>query len=158
MSEFRHIYISLYLRLVEEVIMAIQATTAAKTLANEQCEISSHQLISLLMDGGLERISQAKVSISQGRQEDVELLLQKIVGIINGLRSSLNFEEGGEIAANLDSLYDYMLGRIGDSSSEDKLNAVSEVGKLLTEVKVGWDQMDTDISIDLNRNAVSAGK
>ncbi|WP_086932507.1 flagellar export chaperone FliS [Agarilytica rhodophyticola] len=127
--------------------MAIQATTAAKALENSQDEISSHQLISLLMDGGLERISQAKTSISHGNQEDADVLLQKIVGIINGLRSSLNFEDGGEIATNLDSLYDYMLDRIDSAPLDDKLKAVSEVGELLTEVKVGWDQMDTDSAL-----------
>lgn len=126
--------------------MAIQVTTAAQALQSQQGEISSHKLISLLMAGGLERVHQAKQSIADGNQEDAAVLMQKIVGIINGLRSSLNFEQGGEIAVNLDNLYDYMISRMGDSDdTSEKLAAVSEVGELLNEVKDGWDEMDVNV-------------
>ncbi len=127
--------------------MAIQATSAAEVLQSNQDSISSHELISLLMAGGLERISQAKSSISEGDKEEAEILMEKIRGIINGLRNSLNFDQGGEIASNLDKLYDYMLERIGDRDTEDRLSAVDEVGKLLSEVKVGWDEMEVKAAL-----------
>lgn len=122
--------------------MAIQATRAAKALKNNQGAISSHELISLLMAGGLERIQQAKQSLSKGEDDDAEILLRKTVDIIKGLQNSLNFESGGDIAANLDSLYHYMIGRITENEAADPVAAVEEVGKLLSEVKVGWDKMD----------------
>ncbi len=124
--------------------MTIQATTAAQAMQNQQGEISSHQLISLLMAGGLERIHQAKESLADGNKEDATVLVQKVVGIINGLRNSLNFEQGGEIAVNLDKLYDYMISRI-DDNADDKLEVMSEVGELLDEVKGGWDGMDVKV-------------
>ncbi|MFL0803033.1 MAG: flagellar protein FliS [Agarilytica sp.] len=125
--------------------MAIQPTSAAQTLESNQDGISSHQLISLLMAGGLERIGQARTSLAEGKDEDAEILVNKLIGIINGLRSSLNFEQGGEIALNLDNLYTYMLERIDESDNAEKIDAVSEVGELLTEVKVGWDDMDVKV-------------
>ncbi len=124
--------------------MAIQATSAAKTLAENSESISSHQLISLLLAGGLERISQAKSSLSEGKTKDAEVLLQKIIGIISGLRNSLDFERGGEIAVNLNSLYDYMLGRIDAAPEAARLAVVEEVGELLSEVKAAWDKMYAD--------------
>ncbi len=124
--------------------MAIEATAAAQTLENNPNEVDSYQLISLLMAGGLERIQQAKQSLAEGNEQDAEVLITKLLGIINGLRNSLNFDQGGEIAVNLDNLYDYMINRIDSSAEEEKLAAMSEVGELLTEVKGGWDEMTVE--------------
>lgn len=124
--------------------MTIQATSAAKALESTEGEITSHQLISLLMAGGLERVNQAKSSLSEGNKDDADILVNKLIGIINGLRSSLNFEQGGDIAVNLDTLYDYMLNRM-DDGEDQRLSAVNEVGDLLTEVKTGWDEMDIKV-------------
>lgn len=124
--------------------MAIQATSAAQAIEKNPNEVDSYQLISLLMAGGLERIQQAKQSLAEGNEQDSEVLITKLLGIINGLRSSLNFEQGGEIAVNLDNLYDYMINRIDSSAEEEKLAAMSEVGELLTEVKGGWDDMTVE--------------
>ncbi len=121
--------------------MSINPTAAAQRLQDNQQNISSHELISLLMDGGLERIQQAKTCLKSGNEAEAEILLQKIVGIINGLRSSLNLEEGGEIALNLDALYNYMINRVSDSESDQRVGVMSEVEHLLQEVKQGWDEI-----------------
>lgn len=120
--------------------MTIQATSAAKVIESGG-ELSSHQLIALLMDGGLERALQAKESLSNGNAEEAELLLQKLVGIINGLRGSLDFSQGGEVATNLDVLYQYMLNRLEHDEGTAEIEALDEVGSLLTEVKSGWDEI-----------------
>lgn len=121
--------------------MSINPTAAAQKLQENSENISSHQVISLLMDGGLERIQQAKASLAAGNEEEAEILLQKIVGIINGLRSSLNLVDGGDIAINLDALYDYMIARVSDSETDQRVGVMSEVGQLLQEVKEGWDEI-----------------
>ena len=122
--------------------MAVHPTKASKMIENCCDELTSHQLISLLMSGMLERIVQAKASIQSGNEQDKEILFDKIVAIINGLRSSLNFEGGGEIAMNLDILYTYMLEQLAVAeSSEQELSVLEEVAMLVAEVKSGWDQM-----------------
>lgn len=121
--------------------MSINPTAAAQRLQDNQDSISSHELISLLMDGGLERIQQAKSCLNSGNEAEAEILLQKIVGIINGLRSSLNLIEGGEIAINLDALYNYMINRVSDSEEEQRIGVMSELENLLKEVKEGWDEI-----------------
>ena len=59
--------------------------------------------------------------------------------ITDGLRSCLNMEEGGEIAANLDRLYDYMLRRLLKAHVENDAAILDEVAALLREIKSGWD-------------------
>lgn len=116
--------------------MGVQQTQAAVSMANAGEDISPHQVISLLLEGALERIHQAKESLENSDQESFDLLVLKTIGILNGLRASLNFEQGGEIATNLDALYDYVAAQLQASPDEDKL---VEASTLLSQVKSGWD-------------------
>lgn len=127
--------------------MTIETTHASKELL--EGKTSPHQLITLLMSGALERVAQAKQSIRSGDTQDEAVLLEKTVAILNGLRDSLNFDQGGEIALNLDSLYEYMIALIGDSVEADKSNkfsALDEVEALMSQVKSGWEGMQEGVA------------
>ncbi|WP_370978929.1 flagellar export chaperone FliS [Agaribacterium sp. ZY112] len=120
--------------------MAVDVTSAS--LHVDECANDPHKLISLLMAGTLERISQARQSISSENKEEADILLGKIISIINGLRASLDFNSGGDIAVNLNSLYEYMLERIPNSKDSDQgLVALDEISNLMAQVKDGWDAM-----------------
>lgn len=127
--------------------MALAQTKAAEIMQQQQENISSHQVISLLLDGALERVTQAKACIDDGNFEDKNIIVGKIIGIINGLRGSLNFQEGGEIAVNLDALYDYMITRIDGASPESEAQALDEVSELISQVKSGWDEIEIDTPV-----------
>lgn len=122
--------------------MAVAQTKAASYIQEHTEEISSHQIISLLMDGSIERIDQAITAHQNKNIEDLEILTQKLVAIINGLRNSLNMDAGGDIAVNLDALYEYMVEKITQSGDDLLSTHLIEVRKLMVEVKQGWDQMD----------------
>jgi flagellar secretion chaperone FliS len=121
--------------------MAVPYTKAAQVLDEQIETITSHQIISLLMDGALERIDQSILAFHAQQLEDFCVLKGKLIAIINGLRNSLDFARGGEIAANLNDLYMYMAERLEDTEGEAHLLALSEVRHLLLEVKAGWDNM-----------------
>ncbi|MFL0809597.1 MAG: flagellar export chaperone FliS [Agarilytica sp.] len=122
--------------------MAVAQTNAAVVMQERSAELTSHQVISLLLDGALERVAQVKKAIAEKNDEDKVILFGKIKAIINGLRNSLNMREGGEIAVNLDSLYEYMVARIEGASTIEEYAVATEVGKLLTEVQDGWVQLE----------------
>lgn len=121
--------------------MAVAQTKAASFIQEHTEEISSHQIISLLMDGALERIGQALDAQRKNHQADLQVLTHKLVAIINGLRNSLNME-AGDIAENLDALYEYMVDKITQASYADLASVLAEVRGLIGEIKTGWDQMD----------------
>lgn len=116
--------------------MSVPQTHAAASMVEAGENISPHQVISLLLEGALERIEQAKSCLQNDDGEHFDLLVLKAVGIINGLRASLNFEQGGEIADNLDALYDYVAAQLQREPDQDKL---LEASTLLGQVKSGWD-------------------
>lgn len=100
---------------------------------------SPHRLIQMLFEGAMERIAQAKGAISQKQFARKGELIGKAVNIVGGLQGSLNDKEGGGLAANLDSLYDYIIRRLTQANSENSIELLDECGRLLGEIKTAWD-------------------
>lgn len=98
-----------------------------------------HRLIQMLMEGALTRMSQAKGMIEIKNHEGKAKLLGRVMDIIATLQSSLEHEQGGDISANLDRLYDYMNRRLLEASSTNDITMIDEVMSLLLEIKSGWD-------------------
>lgn len=97
-----------------------------------------HRLTLMLMDGALERISAAKGNLAHGRTAEKCALIQRAMDIVHELRSSLNLEAGGAIAANLASLYDYMVQQLAKANAEGRTEILDEVIRLLTEIRSAW--------------------
>ncbi|SDX34085.1 flagellar protein FliS [Allochromatium warmingii] len=98
-----------------------------------------HRLTQMLFEGALERIAVARGAMAQN---NVALKGQKInqaMDIIGALRGALDLQRGGEIAANLDALYDYMIRRLVTGNARNDANILEEVAGLLREIKAGWD-------------------
>jgi flagellar protein FliS len=60
------------------------------------------------------------------------------IAIIEGLRGSLDHERGGEIALNLDRLYDYMGRRLFEANLNNNTEYLDEVRSLLNEIRGAW--------------------
>lgn len=119
--------------------MAIAVTRAAIEMEERSESITPYEVIGLLLDGALERVGQAKQTLAKGNTEEAGELMTRVIDIINGLRGSLDFEQGGELAENLDSLYGYIIERLCEAEAETGDHILSETSKLLGEVKSGWD-------------------
>ncbi len=97
-----------------------------------------HRLIVMLMEGALEKMAAAKGFISQGKRAEKAQQISWAVSIIDGLRMSLNKEQGGEIAENLDNLYDYMEHQLLQANINDDAVILDEVSGLMRTVLSGW--------------------
>lgn len=102
-------------------------------------EASPHRLIQMLLEGGLQRLAQAKGAMQHGNLPLKGELLGKAMGIVVGLRDGLDMKKGGELSANLDNLYAYMLQRLSQANLKNDPTMVDEVAGLLREIKEGWD-------------------
>lgn len=106
---------------------------------------SPHRLIQMLMAGALE-----KIAIAKGHMERKEIPqkgghISWAISIIDGLRASLNLEAGGEVAQNLDDLYDYMTRRLARANIENNTDLLDEVASLLRTIKGAWDEIPEDV-------------
>ncbi len=98
-----------------------------------------HRLIQMLMEGALEKMVMAKGHMLQGNIADKGANISWAISIIEGMRSSLDMDAGGDIAANLNDLYDYMERRLVEANMRNDVKMLDEVIGLLREIKAGWD-------------------
>ncbi|WP_370298714.1 flagellar export chaperone FliS [Pontibacterium sp.] len=106
---------------------------------------SPHKLIAMLFDGALGSLAKAKGAIERKNISERTAHLNKASEIVVGLRGSLDLEKGGDVAANLEALYDYMIRAIMQANRNNDLDKVQEVMDLLLEVRAGWLGMPEDI-------------
>ena len=97
-----------------------------------------HRLILMLMDGALERIATARGCMQRGETVEKARLLNRTVSIVAELRGSLDLSSGGQIAANLSELYDYMTRRLLSALANNQVDVLDEVSKLLNELRAAW--------------------
>jgi len=106
------------------------------------------------MEGALDKVSTAKGQVERGDMEGKSKQISWAISIINGLRSSLDMEAGGEIAVNLEDLYSYMTRRLIDANVENNAEALDEVSGLMLEIKGAWDSMPEQIRNPENPQAM----
>ena len=103
---------------------------------------SPHKLITLLFDGGLSAIASAKIHMQNKEIPEKGKMITKAIAIIDeGLKVSLDLEAGGELAKNLNDLYEYMCVRLLISNLKNDLDGLDEVSTLLAGIKEAWDSI-----------------
>ena len=123
------------------------ALGAYKVTKNQMAidDASPHQLIKMLLEGALERVATASGAMARGEVAVSGESIGKAIGIVDSLRVSLDREQGGQIAANLSALYDYMTRRLLEANATRDPDMLGEVAGLLREIKVAWDQVPADL-------------
>lgn len=104
-----------------------------------------HRLVQMLMEGALDKVSTAKGCLERNDLAGKSRQVSWAMSIISGLRTSLDMETGGPIAANLDDLYEYMTRRLIDASTQNDSAALDEVSSLMLEIKGAWDAMPDQV-------------
>lgn len=101
-------------------------------------EASPHQVVALLMQGALDRMSSAKGCMARGEVSEKGAALSQAITLLDGLRAGLDAERGGEIARNLDALYGYLQRRLVEANLHDDRKGIDEAASLLAEIRAAW--------------------
>jgi len=98
-----------------------------------------HQLILMLFDGALEALRLARSHMEARRIADKGQALGKAISIVqDGLKASVDGDAGGQLAARLSSLYDYILMRLLQVNLRNDIKALDEVVRLLGDLRGAW--------------------
>ncbi|MDP2808812.1 MAG: flagellar export chaperone FliS [Rhodocyclaceae bacterium] len=115
-----------------------------------------HKLILMLFDGALLSIASASAHLNHKKTAEKGQSISRAIDIIsNGLRASLDIENGDELAQKLDSLYDYMCARLLHANLKNDAAALKEVGHLLGELRSAWEEIANDPAV-LSANRAAA--
>jgi flagellar protein FliS len=107
---------------------------------------SPHKLIVMLFEGAIVAINNAKTHMQAGQFEDKGKAITKAVLIVDeGMRGSLDKKAGGEIAANLDALYGYIIQCLLRANLRNDQALLDESLTLLTDLKSAWDAIGNTV-------------
>ncbi|MWP61890.1 flagellar export chaperone FliS [Gilliamella sp. Pas-s25] len=102
-------------------------------------QASPHQLIVLLFDGALNAIKLASLYIQKGNIVGKGNAISKAINIVdNGLKSCLDLEKGGEIAENLDRLYQYISQQLVLANLHNDKEKLQTCFDLLNNIAESW--------------------
>jgi len=99
------------------------------------------QLVVMLYDGAITFLNQAKEKMAAQDAAGKGLFIGKALDIISELNSSLNFQEGKEVAANLFHLYNFMTAHLTRANLNWDTAALDEVIKMLTQLREAWEEI-----------------
>ena len=102
-------------------------------------------LILMCYEGAIKFLKKAKQSLEKDERENWATFLGKAQNVLWELTNSLNFD-AGEIAYNLDSLYNYMIRRIVDAEFHTNIDAVDEVIAYLEDLRETWTKITKEAS------------
>jgi flagellar protein FliS len=97
-----------------------------------------HQLIAMLLDGLVDRISQARGHIMHKDIAAKGVAFAKAIGILSELRRSLNHDIEPVLTGRLDALYDYISRRLVHAQLHDDLRALDESERLISPIRQAW--------------------
>jgi flagellar protein FliS len=96
-------------------------------------------LITLLFKGARAAIAQAKLHLQQHRIAERGQAISKAIRIVEeGLKGGLNLEAGGELAANLDQLYDFISRTLLTANLNADAAQLDVADQLLANLQEAW--------------------
>jgi flagellar protein FliS len=106
----------------------------------------SMQLIQLLFNGLVETLATAEGHFSRNDIEGKGASIERALKILGGLQSSLNFEDGKELARNLSDIYDYASRQLLKANISNNIDIIREVKSLIVEIDSAWQTLPTAIN------------
>ncbi|MEO2082773.1 MAG: flagellar export chaperone FliS [Desulfurobacteriaceae bacterium] len=110
---------------------------AAYTKLDEQ-DLSKEELLVEAYERILEKLRMAVIAMEE---EDIKAkadLLSKVTDALVVMKASLDFEKGGEIARNLNDIYEFCISELLKANAHNDINAVKNVISVLLPIYEGF--------------------
>jgi flagellar protein FliS len=98
---------------------------------------SKGKLVLMLYNGTIRFINEAKTAISDQRPAEAHEKITRASDIITELRMSLD-ESAGDIAVNLDKLYEYIEWRLVQGNIKKSIEQLDAALAILTDIRDAW--------------------
>lgn len=111
---------------------------------NLEAEVNSaspYRITQMLFEGCIRFLKLAKVAINNKDFEKKSTYISKAEAIIASLAATVDTSVNEELGNNLINLYDFCLESLLAASVEMNVEKIDAVEKIITEIKIGWDQI-----------------
>ena len=105
---------------------------------NMMATTTPEQILIMLYDGAIRFVSQAQTAVAANNHEERMKYINKTIAILSELAAHLDHEIGGEIAANLDALYHFMVKELSRANMRNNVKPLKVVESLLSELRDTW--------------------
>jgi flagellar secretion chaperone FliS len=122
----------------------MQAYPARGAQAYLQTHVQSRsplELVVMLYDGLLRFLGEAGAAIDGQSLQTKRESISKALAILSELQSTLNMDQGGDVAVSLDALYTYVNGRVLEASIQNDRGPLDECARLLRTLRDAWSEI-----------------
>ena len=110
-------------------------------LASQASVANNVALIQMLFDGLTDTLMAAQGHLAHGAIQEKGKCIARASRIVIGLKGSLDFAKGGELAQNLNDLYDYVSRRLIYANAHNDMAALQEIHGLMSEIRSAWQEV-----------------
>ena len=107
------------------------------------------KLVTMMYEKAINCLHETIAAIEAGDIKTRFARTTRVADIIEVLHASLDKREGGEIAANLDQLYTYVITQLPMINISSDVNLVRGLIDILTPLRDSWSELDERICHDL---------
>ena len=114
-----------------------QQTNAATAVM----DASPHQLTQLLLKAAMDKLS---VAVGAVERNDIQLRvasIAKAIDMVIELKSTLDLEKGGDVAAELDRLYQFVLDQLLDANLHSDTSKLQAAREIIGTIHEAWVQI-----------------
>ena len=113
-------------------------------LRNQIESASKEQLLIMFYEGAIRFVSRAENAIKENNIEQKNFCINKASAIITELSVTLDHEIGGQIASDLEALYDFMNRELIKANIKNSQSSLETVKTLLTDLGETWKRAITN--------------
>jgi flagellar protein FliS len=129
--------------------------TRVKTASQGQLIIMLYDEAIKHLDRGLELLSTNTVKKNPGSIEQINKAVLKAQEIITELTVSLDFEQGGDIARNLFSLYTWFNKELLEANIKQDIKRITVIRNMVNELRSAWGEIVSKNAAESNNKVVS---
>ena len=110
----------------------------SKYLENQVTTATPGKLLVMTFDAAIRFARIAAEKMKEGKLDEQSANIIKVQNILIELISSLDMRVDSQLAANLQSIYNFMVDRLTQANIRDDEAALQEVIEMLTELRETW--------------------
>ncbi len=124
--------------------MTYSASYSANQYRTNSVNTSPLQLVVMCYDGMIRFMKKAYQSIEKNDIENKVKFINKTIAIVDELQNSLDFVQGGEVARNLDRVYDYFNNELMKIGIDNNLESLLHLETLASDLRSAWSKIASE--------------